>query len=51
MSGYSIRFGEEIKKLCQKMCSVRMLIWSADEHQKPIGVIQINYIAWNLHNG
>jgi len=27
MSGNSIEFGEE--KLCQKMCSVHMLIWSA----------------------
>jgi len=26
----SIGFGEEIKKLCQKNCSVRMLIWSAE---------------------
>jgi len=30
MSGYSIGFGEEIKKSCQKMWSVRMLIWSAE---------------------
>jgi len=30
MSGNSIGFVEEIKKLCQKMCSVRMLIWSAE---------------------
>ena len=29
MSGNSIEFGEEKKKLFQKMCSVRMLIWSA----------------------
>jgi len=29
MSGNSIGFGEEIKKLCQKMCSLCMLIWSA----------------------
>jgi len=29
MSGNSIVFGEEIKKLCQNMCSVPMLIWSA----------------------
>jgi len=32
MSGNSIGFGEEIKKLCQKMCSVRMLIWRAGKH-------------------
>jgi len=29
MSGNSVGFGEEINKLCQKVCSVRMLIWSA----------------------
>jgi len=29
MSGNSIGFGEELKKKCQKMCSVCMLIWSA----------------------
>jgi len=29
MSGNLIGFGEEVKKLCQQMCSVRMLIWSA----------------------
>jgi len=28
MSGNSIGFGEEIKKFCQKMCSLSMLIWS-----------------------
>jgi len=31
MSGNSIGFGEDQKKLCQKMCSVRMLIWSAED--------------------
>jgi len=30
MSGNLIGFSEEIKKLCQKMCYVHMLIWSAD---------------------
>jgi len=30
MSGNSIGFGEEIKKLCRKMCSVRILIWSPE---------------------
>jgi len=30
MSGYSTGLGEEIKKLRKKMCSVRMLIWSAE---------------------
>jgi len=29
MNGNSIEFGEVMKKLCQKMCSVRMVIWSA----------------------
>jgi len=30
MSGSSIGFDEEVKKLRQNMCSVRMLIWRAD---------------------
>jgi len=30
MIGSSIGFSEEIKKLCQKMCYVCMLFWSAD---------------------
>jgi len=31
MMGNAIGFGEEIKKLCLKTCSVRLLIWSPDQ--------------------
>jgi len=43
MSGSSIGFGEDIKKLCQKMCCVRMLIWSAASDQ---GLKSLHYLQW-----
>jgi len=58
MSGKTIGFGEEIKKLCQKMYAVRMLIWSAAiyihmytianseelDTTTPTGIYTMNYI-------
>jgi len=41
MSSSSIGFGEEIKKLCQKVCFVRMLIWSAAVVEEVLGPKQV----------